>query len=213
MDSLSLSTTASEPSADRWKFERFLIRLLDKQSGEKPMGWKRGWLAGVGVAAALLATPAAAGFGDDRAEIEDLQGKYMFAMDRRDAKTYSETFTEDGVLDWARGVVTGRKAIYDEVVKMKATDDERLKANPLPAGRTLPPRPRHMITNMTVTITGDRAVGRAYWMSVTNAEDQSKAVVNGYGHYEDELRRVNGKWLFTKRKIFNELLKGREAVY
>jgi hypothetical protein len=27
---------------------------------------------------------------------------------------------------------------------------------------------------------------------------------NGYGHYEDELVKVNGQWLFTKRRIYNE---------
>jgi hypothetical protein len=29
-------------------------------------------------------------------------------------------------------------------------------------------------------------------------------VFDGYGHYEDELVKVNGRWLFTKRRIYNE---------
>lgn len=33
---------------------------------------------------------------------------------------------------------------------------------------------------------------------------QRWGVFDGFGHYEDELIRANGKWLFTKRKIYNE---------
>ncbi len=28
--------------------------------------------------------------------------------------------------------------------------------------------------------------------------------LGAYGHYEDELRRVDGQWLFIRRQIFNE---------
>ena len=50
----------------------------------------------------------------DRAQIEDLQGRYLFAMNWGDFDTYASTFTEDGVLDWARNTVTGRDAIRQE---------------------------------------------------------------------------------------------------
>jgi hypothetical protein len=29
-------------------------------------------------------------------------------------------------------------------------------------------------------------------------------VFDGFGHYEDELIKVDGQWLFTKRRIYNE---------
>jgi hypothetical protein len=35
--------------------------------------------------------------------------------------------------------------------------------------------------------------------------------VLAYGHYEDELRKVDGKWLFSRRAIYNEILEGREG--
>ena len=28
--------------------------------------------------------------------------------------------------------------------------------------------------------------------------------IGGFGHYEDEMVKVNGQWFFTKRTIFNE---------
>jgi hypothetical protein len=32
-----------------------------------------------------------------------------------------------------------------------------------------------------------------------------------YGIYEDELAKVDGRWLFAKRRVLNEFLKGRES--
>jgi hypothetical protein len=32
-----------------------------------------------------------------------------------------------------------------------------------------------------------------------------------FGIYEDELVRVEGRWLFSKRRILNDFLKGRES--
>ena len=43
-------------------------------------------------------------YAEDRAEIEDLMARYLFAMDYHDAYAYAECFTEDGELDWAMGV-------------------------------------------------------------------------------------------------------------
>ena len=33
---------------------------------------------------------------------------------------------------------------------------------------------------------------------------QRANTIGGFGHYEDEMVKVNGQWFFTKRKIFNE---------
>ena len=50
----------------------------------------------------------------------------------------------------------------------------------------------------------DAAVGRAYWFHYSNNNPERRPVFDGYGHYEDELVKVNGRWLFTKRRIYNE---------
>ena len=47
------------------------------------------------------------------AAIIDLQHRYVLAMDYFDADGYAAVFTEDGVLDWARGEVKGRAAIRE----------------------------------------------------------------------------------------------------
>src|SRR5215471_7761110 len=57
-------------------------------------------------------------YAEDRAEIEDLQARYMFALDFKDPDLYVSTFTEDGVLDYGSGDVKGRQAIKDVIAGM-----------------------------------------------------------------------------------------------
>src|SRR6185503_7526317 len=58
--------------------------------------------------AAAPAAPAyASNYGEDRAQIEDLQARYLFALDFHDPDLYVSTFTEDGILDYGNGDVKG----------------------------------------------------------------------------------------------------------
>jgi hypothetical protein len=50
----------------------------------------------------------------------------------------------------------------------------------------------------------DRATATAYWFHMGNDNPDRSAQLNSFGHYEDELRKVNGEWLFSLRKIYNE---------
>ncbi|HXZ68036.1 MAG TPA: nuclear transport factor 2 family protein, partial [Alphaproteobacteria bacterium] len=59
-------------------------------------------------------------YAEDRAQIENLQARYMFAIDWLDAERYAETFTEDGELDWARGVLKGRATILAQFGTLRA---------------------------------------------------------------------------------------------
>src|SRR5262245_28328025 len=63
--------------------------------------------------------PRAAGsYAEDRAAIEDLQARYLFAMDFHDPDLYVTTFTEDGILDVGSGEIKGRQAIKDTIARM-----------------------------------------------------------------------------------------------
>jgi hypothetical protein len=146
-------------------------------------------------------------YAEDRAEIEDLQARYMFALDWQDADAYASTFTEDGVLDWAGGVVKGRDAIRKEVHGMKANFEKRAAAE----APERPSRLRHFITNIVIKIDGDKAVGKAYWFEFDDAIRGRRPYVGAYGHYDDEMRKVNGKWLFSRRRINNEMMDSRAA--
>jgi uncharacterized protein (TIGR02246 family) len=139
-------------------------------------------------------------YAEDRAEIEDLQARYMFALDFKDPDTYASTFTEDGVLDYGP-VVKGRDAIRKVIADMdKRVSDQAARD----AAGLRPAVGRHNISNIVIKIDGDKAVGRAYWFHYSNNNPKRTAGLDSFGHYEDEMVKVNGKWYFSKRKIYNE---------
>ena len=137
---------------------------------------------------------------DDRAEIEDLLARYVFALDWQEPERYGDTFTADGVLIWAGGTVTGRAAIVDEMRRARAADTARRGSEP--PGR--PWRRRHFTTNLALRVAGEHATGRSYWFEFNDDTPDRKAYLGAYGHSEDEFRRVDGHWLFARRQIFNE---------
>ncbi len=149
----------------------------------------------------------AGSYAEDRAAIVDLQGRYMFALDFQDAATYASTFTEDGVIHWAQGEIRGRKAIYEFISSGKYNP-----ARNAPKGKW-PAASRHFITNQVIKVEGNTAKASAYWFQATNnTEDRRTMVLGLFGHYEDELVKINGQWYFKTRTIYNEGLEGRHKA-
>lgn len=140
-------------------------------------------------------------YGEDRALIEDLQARYMFALDFNDAERYVMTFTEDGVLDIGDGEMRGRDSIRKILARMP---EPKETAEAKDAPKLRPATGRHNISNIVLKIDGDKATGRAYWFHYGNNNPQRTPGLDSYGHYEDEMVKVNGVWLFSKRKIYNE---------
>jgi SnoaL-like domain len=143
--------------------------------------------AGFGLPFASAQANRNSSYAEDRALIENLQARYLFALDFKDHDLYVTTFTTDGILDVGNGLVVGREAIKAAVANM-------------PGGR-------HHITNLVLRVDGNRATGRAAWMH-TGKNAEGRMTIGGYGHYEDDLVKVNGEWLFARRRIYNE---GNEA--
>ena len=134
-------------------------------------------------------------YAEDRAAIEDLQARYLFALDFHDPDLYVSTFTEDGVLDYGSGEVKGRQAIKEVIARMP---------NPKQVAGKRAAAARHNISNIVIKVEGNTATGRSYWFHYSNDNPERRGVFDGFGHYEDELVKVNGMWRFTKRKIYNE---------
>ena len=137
----------------------------------------------------------------DRALIEDLQARYMFALDFGDLDAYVATFAEDGILDIGEGEWQGRdtiKMILESIPQQEdvPSDNDSIKLHPATG--------RHNFTNIVLKIEGDTAYGRAYWFHMGNNNPERRANLNSYGHYEDVIVKVDGEWLFNKRKIYNE---------
>jgi hypothetical protein len=141
----------------------------------------------------------------DRAAIIDLQNRYVLAMDYFDADGYAAVFTEDGVLDWARGEVKGRDAIR-EFMASGTYDLRKLNFAPAqtPDGREWPSTVRHLITNQIIEIDGNNARAISYWMNYGNNADRRKIEWLIFGSWDDEFVKIEGKWFFKRHTIYNE---------
>ena len=145
-------------------------------------------------------------YASDRAEIEDLMARYLFAMDYFDADSYAGCFAEDGVLDYAGGVATGRDAIRAEAgVFAEAIGRIFLDWQGNPAML------RHLVQHKAIRIEGDRAWNTGLWWEMTNGGPEGALKAASFGTYEDELVRIDGRWFFARRKIYNEFIPGRES--
>lgn len=157
----------------------------------------------------LLSTAALADYANDRAEIENISARYMVAVDSGDIETVMSTWADDGVLEWIGGVENGKDAIR----KAMSNFGGAAILGTLPADAKTRQRTRHQIMNHVIDVNGNTAKTTAYWFAMTNNTPQRDVQLLYMGHYEDELVKQNGKWLFKKRKVFNESLTNRSLFY
>ncbi|MGO9934229.1 MAG: nuclear transport factor 2 family protein [Steroidobacteraceae bacterium] len=145
-------------------------------------------------------------YAQDRAEIEDLMSRYLFAMDYGDFDAYVETFTEDGVLEFSRSTSKGRAEIKKAVAAFKEAIGKLYKdkdGNPA----TL----RHALLQAVIRVEADHAWTRSLWVEMANDGPNGTLKMGTFGIYEDELQRIKGHWLFSKRRVLNEFLEGRHS--
>lgn len=118
----------------------------------------------------------------DRQAIDQLvAGDYPRALDSGDWDAYVANFTEDGELSLGPQTARGHSQIR-----------ELLEGLP-------PERINHVISNLSYEIDGDTATGGAYWEDIGLVNGAPGVAVAG--HYEDILRKVDGRWKFSKRAI------------
>lgn len=174
--------------------------------------WKKSMLALGTAGLALVAQPALAeqpaynsGYADDRAQIEDLMARYLFAIDFHDWDAYVETFAEDGTIEFASGAFTGREAIREAVTRFAEgignfyqTEDGQ------------PARLRHVILQSTVRVEGNRAWATSLWVEMANDGPEDSLKMGTYGVYEDQLRKVDGQWLLSYRNVLNDFISNRQ---
>lgn len=143
-------------------------------------------------------------YAEDRAQIVDLQARYVMAMDYFDADGYAAVFAEDGVLDWARGLVEGRDAIREFMASR--TYDFTRDAPPAqtPDGRNWPSTVRHLITNQVIKVEGDTATALTYWIQFNNNARRDQVEWMLFGTWYDEFKQIDGEWFFTLHRIHNE---------
>ena len=127
---------------------------------------------------------------EDRLGINDLFVRYTCALDAGDADTVVDCFTPDGTLvSPAVGEHTGRAAIT-----VFAHRFARFQAG----GSQL----RHVISNLMMTVDGDRAHATCY-LTVFLTRDGSSRLL-ALGRYDCDLRKIDGQWRFQRRVVLHD---------
>lgn len=142
----------------------------------------------------------------ERADIEQLAYKYVFALDWRDADAYAAAFAPDGVLNYGGGQAIGRQQIAAVINTLREREMGRLGEGETGQGNG---HGKHFISSMVIDVSedGSRAVAQATWIQIMGVEPR----ISAHGHYVDKLVKINGEWLYSSRRTINEQSKGRET--
>jgi hypothetical protein len=100
-----------------------------------------------------------------------------------------------------------------DAIRKAMSGFSRLLRGNIPENATTRQRTRHQIINHVIDVDGDKATTIAYWFAITNNTPQQDVQLLYFGHYEDELVKRNGHWLFSKRRIYNESRQNKALVY
>jgi len=124
---------------------------------------------------------------EEKDAIREVMAEYCFSLDGARYDDMAALFTEDGTWDTAFGKATGRAAIASLArdIRVRAGDNR--------------PRAVHLVTNIVITLDGERAEVRSNWTVVQNSPQGPK--IGSGGGYADQMVKADGRWLFRYRKI------------
>ena len=130
----------------------------------------------------------------DELAIKNLSHRYAIALDRDDRNEWASLFSDDIAFESgssSRGL--------EDVLRIPREQLARYK-------KTL-----HSVTTQKISLDGDRASGEVYCVAHHLYEDfhQNKRLPFDLSHnflirYEDEYARIDGRWVFTRRRVMTE---------
>lgn len=122
---------------------------------------------------------------EDRQDISELLLRYATAIDRCEWRMLGTVFTEACDVDYGEiGTWQTAEAVIEFMQQVHAS-----------AGYTL-----HRLSNMAITLNGDRAQARTYIDAMIMAGD-NKSGVNAIGFYDDEIVRTPDGWRIARRRF------------
>ena len=118
---------------------------------------------------------------EDQLDIMELMARYNHAIDGSQPEAWADTFTEDGVFEGSVGRVSGREEMLAFVRRRDQTN-----------------RIRHWNNNILIDGDGDDATAKVYLVTF---DVSGPPEIRVSGVYHDTLKRVDGQWKFTHRKV------------
>ena len=127
----------------------------------------------------------------DRLDIQELIHRCNWANDSGNSEEWSDCFEPEGQFDSLGGTITGRPALARFAEQVWSGSDpawSRFRGS------------MHCINNLAIDGNSDRAHARCYlFILAPTVEHEAKIIL--VGHYSDELRKVDGRWYFSKRVL------------
>ena len=133
----------------------------------------------------------------DREAIDATLQRYLHGLDRLDADLYASSFAPDGEL-----IITGQRHQGRAAMRAVVAAETALRQSIKERGE--PPRTLfHFETQSHLEFPApDRALHSAYWLTVSRTgESPAGMSILAVGSSTDELQRIDGKWLITRREI------------
>ena len=127
---------------------------------------------------------------EDKLAIEELISRYNQSLDSGDYATWLGCWADDAVFDGIGVHLTGIEAIRGFANGYDAAF--RLRIHAL----------KHYTVNILSEIDGDKATSSSY-LQLVNTETGGVRI-RFTGRYEDDLKRVGGRWQFARRKLHQD---------
>ena len=127
---------------------------------------------------------------EDRAAIHDLFTRYCCALDNGEIETVVDCFTIDAILK-------------SPVIDISGHDEIRAFAGRFAAQRAAGTQFRHMVSNIAVTIAGNRAAATAYLLVLISKDGHHHSLPPGR-YACDLIKSDSGQWRFSRRTVFHD---------
>lgn len=128
---------------------------------------------------------------EDKFAIEERIGLYNQTLDLGRYEEFLACWCDDGTFHGLGGPYVGKADLRRFTDGYDA--NYRLRLNGL----------RHFTVNIVSRVNGDRATSNSHiQLTITGAKG---AHILFTGRYEDELRRVDGEWLFSRRTLHQDM--------
>lgn len=131
----------------------------------------------------------------DRIQIEDFLTRYYYDLSVGKSHALAEYFTEDAVLDVDGTIAKG----HAEIAKLYQRP-ESASASAVAQRR----RGHMLLTNPIINVEGNIATAHLIWSGVMNEGIGKAPSLYEQGREYSELRKVNGKWLISRRFISSD---------
>ena len=128
---------------------------------------------------------------EDKFAIEELIARYNQSLDSGDYEAWLACWADDAVFDGLGKVLTGIQAIRGFADGYEVGYRQRLHAL------------KHFTINILSQIDGNRTTSSSYVQLTTTSDKGVRVVLTG--RYEDDVKRIDGRWRFARRKLHQDM--------